>query len=296
VGIHPKNLLNDLTVKEWTKARKSWFIQDGVEPEWNTKKKHPATYPSAVASRFIEFFTRRGQTVLDPFAGSGSTIIAARQLGRKAIGIELYQHNIDIAVTILDIYYPLLGGEFIVGDCLTAMKSLMTRERMVDYIIFSPPYSDTLHKSSGGATTRHKERMEEGLDTEYGDDERDLGNMTPDEWLDAMVEVAKLGYDLVPPGRYMTIIIQNEVRVEFVPLAWRLALAIDEQTDWVLKPEQIWCQDNKALTPTGHPKTFLTANHHHYCLHFWKEGEFDGERVELDEPAVIHSTDAMDFF
>jgi len=296
MGIHPKNLLNDLTVKEWTKARKSWFIQDGVEPEWNSKKQHPATFPAAVAERFIKFFTRRGQTVLDPFVGSGSTIIAARQLGRNAIGIELYEHNIQLAVGILDYYYPLLGGEFIHGDALKAMQNMVKRGKMVDYIIFSPPYCDTLKKSSGGATTRHKERMEEGLDIEYGDDKRDLGNMNLVGWTEAMIAVARVGHELVPPGRYMTIIIQNEVRTDFVPLAWWLAIVIASNTPWVLKPEHIWCQDNKALTPTGHPKTFLTANHHHYCLHFWKPGELEGERAELDEPAVIHQADAFDFF
>ena len=51
-------------------------------------KGHPATFPKALPEWFIRLFTDKGDTVLDPFAGSGTTLIAALELGRKAIGID----------------------------------------------------------------------------------------------------------------------------------------------------------------------------------------------------------------
>jgi site-specific DNA-methyltransferase (adenine-specific) len=49
---------------------------------------HPAPMPVEVARRAIRLSTWPGETVLDPFAGSGTTLLAARQLGRQAVGIE----------------------------------------------------------------------------------------------------------------------------------------------------------------------------------------------------------------
>jgi DNA methylase len=49
---------------------------------------HPAPMPVEVARRCIRLSTWPGEVVLDPFAGSGSTLLAARQLGRRAVGIE----------------------------------------------------------------------------------------------------------------------------------------------------------------------------------------------------------------
>ena len=51
-------------------------------------KGHPATFPKALPSWFIELFTDEGDTVLDPFAGSGTALVAALELGRNAIGID----------------------------------------------------------------------------------------------------------------------------------------------------------------------------------------------------------------
>ena len=52
-------------------------------------KGHPATFPASLPSWFIKLFTDPGDLVLDPFAGSGTTLIAARDLGRPSIGIDL---------------------------------------------------------------------------------------------------------------------------------------------------------------------------------------------------------------
>ena len=52
-------------------------------------KGHPATFPVQLPSWFIELFTDPGDVVLDPFAGSGTTLAAAKELGRNSVGIDI---------------------------------------------------------------------------------------------------------------------------------------------------------------------------------------------------------------
>jgi site-specific DNA-methyltransferase (adenine-specific) len=59
---------------------------------------HPAPMPVEVAQRCIRLSTWPGETVLDPFAGSGTTLLAARQLGRRAIGIERSEPYCELIV------------------------------------------------------------------------------------------------------------------------------------------------------------------------------------------------------
>ena len=61
------------------------------------KVDHPTQKPLITASIPIEFSTDPGDTVLEPFAGSGSTLVAAKRLGRKAIGVELEERYCEIA-------------------------------------------------------------------------------------------------------------------------------------------------------------------------------------------------------
>ena len=52
-------------------------------------QKHPATFPLSLPSWFIRLFSDEGDTILDPFAGSGTTLVAATKLNRKSIGIDI---------------------------------------------------------------------------------------------------------------------------------------------------------------------------------------------------------------
>ena len=59
---------------------------------------HPTQKPDGIMRPFIERYTETQQTILDPFMGSGSTLVAAKYLNRKAIGIEIEEKYCKIAV------------------------------------------------------------------------------------------------------------------------------------------------------------------------------------------------------
>ena len=73
-----------------------------------SNRNHSATFPQTLPEWFIKLFTQEGDTILDPFAGSGTTLFAARHLGRHAIGIEIQKEYCEMAKKHLDAYEPTL--------------------------------------------------------------------------------------------------------------------------------------------------------------------------------------------
>src|SRR5258705_585209 len=89
---HPRNTLNELSGEEWLYFTKSvWTTAYPSELGRQLRKAHGANKPPRLMARLIEFFSRTGEFVLDPFAGVGGTLLgAAISRGpRRAIGIEL---------------------------------------------------------------------------------------------------------------------------------------------------------------------------------------------------------------
>lgn len=276
--VENKGTLNDLNSKEFVKHKRSWIVYDGVgEPEWkDLKVQHPATYPRAIVRYLLECYTQRGMTVLDPMMGSGSTVVEATRFGRRAIGNDLYATNVELAQKILSLHrergdldedqMPFLTT----GNAMDAVRGL--EDESVHYVLFSPPYSNFLHRSSGGVETRHKTRKKEGLATIYGSDPRDMGNMKERKWERLLVRLTQELHRVVSPGRIMSIVVQNEMRTRLNPIAWKLGLEISHRTPWELLPELIWCQQEKPLTIHGWPSSMPLNNHHHYVLNFIKPG------------------------
>jgi DNA modification methylase len=174
----PPNKLNDLDPKTWLKFQKSWFIHN-PPPRKKGVLVHPAKFPETMAQEFIEFFTKKGQAVLDPMAGTGSTLIAALRAGRHSYGIELNPKYAKIAKqiiaderTALGVSIENLKSEIVNGDATLASSYNFPT---IDYVLTSPPYWDMLR--ARGADTQKKRRSSPALDVFYSDDPNDLGNV-----------------------------------------------------------------------------------------------------------------------
>jgi site-specific DNA-methyltransferase (adenine-specific) len=74
----------------------------GIRKIIPSAQEHPTAKPWQLAAFFIELHTLRDECVLDPFAGGGSTLVAAHRLQRRAIGIELDRQWCDLAVQTLE--------------------------------------------------------------------------------------------------------------------------------------------------------------------------------------------------
>ena len=76
---------------------KAWFSQIWTGLTGASTRQHPAPYPVSLAVRLIRMFSFAGDTVLDPFSGTGTTTIAAIACGRNSIGYEIDEHYVSLA-------------------------------------------------------------------------------------------------------------------------------------------------------------------------------------------------------
>jgi DNA modification methylase len=266
------NKLNDLDPKSWLKFQKSWFIHN-PPPRKKGVLVHPAKFPETMAQEFIEFFTKKGQNVLDPMAGTGSTLVAALRAGRNSYGIELNPRYAEIASTIIGEERSRLGAEaggltaqLFNGDAAEVLEFPLPA---IDYVLTSPPYWDMLH--ARGGETQRKRRGSQDLDVIYSDHPNDLGNIEDYErFLETLVGIYAGLKPVLSPRAYLTIIVKNVKKGgRIYPLAWDIGRELGKT--FALKDERIWMQDNQRLAPYGMGSAWVSNTFHHYCLQFRNE-------------------------
>ncbi len=275
--VDPKNRLNEMTSKQWLPFTKTWFVHN-PPPRKKNEKLHPAKYPENMIENFINFFTKPGQLVFDPFLGTGSTLVACHNSKRRGVGIELQNKYASIArerISILQSQMQLgsFGSEskeqqlVIEGNSLNIAK---TWEQLslpeIDFVVTSPPYGPMLQKKGLAS----KKRENAGLDTQYSEDEADLGNA--ESYADFLQKLMQIFINLKPllkDGGHLAVVLQNYMhKGDYITLAWDFAKQM--QQHYQFRGEKIWCQDNKTLFPYGYRYSFVPNVHHHYCLIFKK--------------------------
>jgi DNA modification methylase len=274
----PPNHLNCLTRKEWLKAQIGvWeFCYEGRDVR--DKNIHPATFPIALPRRCIELFTHKGELVLDPFVGSGSTLVAARDLQRNAVGFDLNPKYVDYANRRLaQLTIPLPGETTrqiaICDDAINIPRYL--NEETVSLCVSSPPYADLLNRPTRNLSRRSKERFNDyyGKVLQYSDSPRDLGTMEPKQFVAALAEIYKGILPLLKPKAHCVINVgelwKNNRRHSLQ------ASIIDamEKVGYELRNIIIW-DKRKLVNRTaifGWPSNYITVNGiFEYILDFWR--------------------------
>ena len=268
-----KNKLNHLTGKEWIKFSKSWFIHKPPRRK-NNELLHPAKFPESLIEEFISFFTKEGDWVLDPFMGTGSTLISAGNLKRNAVAVELSKVFYKITRDRIkkgkykDEILPLNGSSENLKDLL--LKKGLDKVKF-DYTITSPPYWNQLERNS----LRQKLRTDKGLSTNYSKSKDDIGNEEDYGcFIERQAKIFDQVFDLTKTNGYLTVITNNVYfKGKLYPLAFDTAVSLTKRksTSWVLKDEKIWLQDDKPLVALGVNSAWVSNRHHQYCLIFRKE-------------------------
>lgn len=148
------------------------------------KKIHPAVFPISMAKRIIEQFTHRGELVLDPFVGSGTTLLAAQDLERNAIGFDLKQEYVDLSnerVANPPDNHPC--KQIAVCDDARNIANRIT-PGTVKLAFTSPPYANILNRERKNKSRRGDLRKNEqfGKVEQYSQDPRDLGTLAVDDF------------------------------------------------------------------------------------------------------------------
>jgi DNA modification methylase len=273
------NHLNCMTPKEWIKSQIGvWqFAYEGRDVR--DKAVHPAVFPIGLAKRVIELFTHKGELVLDPFVGIGTTLVAARDLGRNAVGFDLNPQYIKVAKDRL-VRLALDGGtqqEAIVDDARNIDQYL--EPETVKLVFTSPPYANLLNrprlnKSRRGDLRKNSQflRVEQ-----YSQDSRDLGTLTVEDYTQAMTDIYQRILPLMRPKAHNVINVpdmwsQANKYGTRVPLHVHMLKAM-LATGFELRNIIIWDRTNivNRVGIFGWPSNYITmGTTFEYLLDFWK--------------------------
>src|SRR5205807_4410817 len=146
----PVNRLNDLSGKDWIKFTKSWFKHSPPRRD-RTKLVHPAGFPETLVREFVEFFTKPSMWVLDPFMGTGSTLLAARAARRNAVGVEINPRYASMAMSRLeDAPSSNETRQLVLQGNSRNLREVLDENgfQLFDFCITSPPYWNQLKRAS----------------------------------------------------------------------------------------------------------------------------------------------------
>jgi len=289
---HPRNTLNELTGEEWLYFTKSvWTTAYPSELGHASRKVHGANKPPRLMARIIEFFTRSGELVLDPFAGVGGTLLGAAiaRGPRRALGIELAPRWAEVYARVVaearadrDGKGPLLadlgpsdpggtrsfdpaGCELRVGDALEILPTLGAES--IDFVATDPPYNVQLPMTmSGGALAESFSNRR----TDYAmvsDDPADLAN-APDypAFLDRMQDVLAQLARVLRQGRYAVLIVRDAYQDGRYVFTGSDLAARAAKVGLTPKGDLIWYQAGTRLRPYGYPTGFVPNIAHQHLL------------------------------
>lgn len=290
-----RNTLNDLTGKEWTyflnsihltdfasddDELKLWkYLQDSIIPTkfstngensfaHNLRKIHPSPKPPQLMKDIIEFFTKKGQLILDPFMGVGGTLLGASLSGRKAVGVDLCEEYIEVYKKVTK-KLNLKEQITLKGDARNIDKYPQITSKIFDAIITDPPYANLLSKKRTGGDRTKKI----GTSTPFTDSPKDLGNLDYNEYLSEMRKIIEKALLFLKTKGYLVLFTKdiqpnkkhhNMLHADLVNILIKIKYL-------TYKGYKIWYDKTINLYPYGYPFSFVANQLHQYILIFRKD-------------------------
>lgn len=204
------NPINDLNLNRWKEYEDIYTDSLWIIERRDSSGAHTADYWGnfipQIPYQMLRRYTKKGEWVLDPFAGSGTTLIEAQRLGRHSIGVELQPQVAEWARRLIASEPNRHGvvSEVVIGDstCIDYRAILQQHgQQSVQLVIMHPPYFDIIA---------------------FSDDPRDLSNAASvDNFLALMGRAIDNVAPVLDPGRYLALVIGDKyAHGEWIPLGF----------------------------------------------------------------------------
>ena len=265
--------INCMAAKEWLKSQLGVWQFNYEARDIRKKDIHPATFPISLARKVIELFTHEGELVLDPFVGSGTTLVAAGDTNRNAVGFDLQKNYIDLCEQ-RTAQTSFLGEarQIAIQDDARLVHRYFEPET-ISLIVTSPPYANLLNRVRQNKSRRFRKNEQLGKIEQYSQDPRDLGTMTLDEYTKSMGDIFESLLPLLRPKAHCVINVpdmwwENERITIHVSLIEEL-----RKRNYELRNIIIWDRTNlvNRIGIFGWPSNYITMGvTFEYLLDFWR--------------------------
>ena len=269
----PRNRLNELTGREWLYFQSSVLTTaypvNGPESYGHKlRRAHPSPKPPQLMASLINFFTRRGGRVLDPFAGVGGTLLGCALTERAGVGI-------DLAAQYREVYLAVCAQEqlapqpFLVGDARAILAAPGETENFgeqFDLILTDPPYGEMLSRPQSG-----EKRKRTGSDepTPFTADPADLGNLPREAFFAALGEIIGQAVARLRPGGHLILFakdLQPTAEHHNLLHADIVAHFVTALPQLRFRGYKLWVDQTINLYPFGYPYGFVANQVHQYIL------------------------------
>ncbi|MCH9055096.1 hypothetical protein L5220_04075 [Synechococcus sp. PCC 6716] len=269
----PANHINCLSAKEWIKCQLGVWQFNYEGRDIRDKNLHPATFPIVLAKRVISLFSHEGELVLDPFVGSGTTLVAAQDLNRNAVGFDLNATYIQLCQERLaanNLFNQ--AQQLALQDDARNIPNYFEPE-MISLIWTSPPYANLLNRRRTNKSRRNRRNEQFGKIEQYSQDTRDLGTMPLAEYTTAMGDIFESLLPLLKPKAHCVINVPD-MWWEDQRITIHVAL-IEElrKRGYELRNTIIWDRTNivNKVGIFGWPSNYITmGTTFEYLLDFWR--------------------------
>lgn len=268
-----KTHINCITAKEWLKSQLGVWQFYYEKRDVRKKDIHPATFPISLAKKVVELFTHEGELVLDPFVGSGTTLVASQDLNRNAVGFDLQESYINLCSKRLSqkSLFNKTKQLAIQDDALNI--PLYLNPNTVSLIWTSPPYANLLNRKRKNKSRRDRKNDQYLKVEQYSQNPRDLGTMSLDEYTKAMGDIYEALLPLLKPKAHCVINVpdmwwENQRITIHVSLIQEL-----RSRGYELRNTIIWDRTNivNRIGIFGWPSNYITmGTTFEYLLDFWK--------------------------